>query len=159
MHSASETRRAIVSLLWSIVFLGLLLPGCGLFGPKTNSQPDYAGIWVDKNRTAFAGRSRITVDFYLVLTENRASIWEHAQEGETGCRTSGADVLSYDAQANKLIVAPDSGEARIKHYVERQGDQIIFSQRYIFYTLGRSDTLNLTTTNPAEIEACKGKGE
>lgn len=154
MHSTSVP----VALLCSLVLLGLSLPGCGLFGPRADTKPDYVGIWVDEDRTAFADRRPITVDFYLVLTENRASTWEHAQEGETECRTTGADVLNYDAQVHKLTVAPDSGDARVKHYVDRQGDQMIFSEHYIFYALGRSDTLELTQRDPATLAACEGKG-
>lgn len=156
VSAAPVTRRATLVSLCGLVLLGLSLPGCGLFGPKSNSQPDYVGTWLDENREVPAGRGTIRVDFYLALTEDRATKWQITQEGETECNTAGADVLKYDARNHKLVVAPDSGEARIKHYFERRGDQIVFSERYIFYALGRSDTLDLTNQDPAELEACQG---
>lgn len=158
MCSPSASHFAPVALFCSVVLLGISVPGCDVFGPKSDQKPDYVGIWVDENRTVVSDRSTITVDFYLVLTENRVSKWQHAQDGETGCRSAGADVLAYDPKVHKLTVAPDSGEARVKHYIERQGDQIIFSERYIFYALGRSDTLDLTQRDPASLAACQGKG-
>lgn len=158
MSAAFVIRRATLATLCALVFLGLSLPGCGLFGPKSNSKPDYVGVWLDKNREVPAGRGTSRIDFYLALTKDRSVKWEVDQEGETECNSAGADILNYDAQNNKLVVAPDSGEARIKHYFERRGDQIVYSERYIFYTLGRSDTLELTQRDPAKLEACQANG-
>lgn len=158
MSPASDIRLFALLSLCGLVFLGLSLSGCGLFGPQSKSEPEYVGVWLQEDREIPAGRETIEIDFYLALTENRSVKWQVTTEGEVQCNTAGADILGYDGPTNKLTVAPDSGETRIKHYVEHLGDQIVYSERYIFYALGRSDTLNLTERNPSELEACRDQG-
>lgn len=158
MSPPSDIRLATLLSLCSLVVLGLSLPGCGLFGPQSKSEPEYVGVWLQEDREIPADRGTIEIDFYLALTEDRSVKWQITTEDEAQCNTAGADILGYDAPTNKLTVAPDSGETRIKHYVEHLGDQIVYSERYIFYALGRSDTLNLTERDPSELDACQTQG-
>lgn len=133
--------------------LGLFVTGCDLLGQNSDSTPEYVGSWIDTD-VQFEGETK-TGDFYLVFSEDRMTEWRVVGPGgDDTCRSDGADIIQYKPSSHRMVVAPDSGTARKKVYVEPLGDQIVVSEQYIFYILGYSDTLRAAEKKPSTFPNC-----
>lgn len=141
-----------------VAALGLFVAGCDLVGEDSTPKPDYVGSWIDPD-VRFEGETS-DGEFYLVFTEDRMTEWQVSRSGEgRGCRSNGADIIQYKSSSHRMVVAPDSGDARKKVYVEPLGDRLVVSERYIFYALGYSDTLQFTEEKPSSFSSCSDPEE